>query len=767
MRKIFLIILCSTSLSFLIYPFLYRNTKSKDIIEVDFNNLEEFIPESISPSCSNISDKNHNNSLSSLNTIKVNIPNSRGWSKNLLNAKLSTGKIIKNKYKKIFLGNIFIKNNNNKLCKLPAKIRLSGDWKDHIEFKGKNIFASLDIKLLKGNINGIIRFKLFLPSTRNDESEVITALLLEKMGYLSPRTKIIDVNINGGNQKMIFQEKATKELLEYNNLRESTIIESDESILWESRINSDKSYNGYIFPKVLNSNWLKKGVINKEISINALNLFSKAIVDSWIIGEGHKDQSFSDQILSNNNKLYKQKLSRFKVHLLAMRASHALHNHNRRFYYDPIYESLVPIYYDGNSKILKSEELNIEEINFIKKNSLLREIENKDIDYAIKEVEQVNLLEFKQELNNLGLNLTTNNILNIKNNLIKNLNILKKENYTSKKLSISSNTNPLKMNINPYVKYKILFLNKNSKFIYCDPLNNKCNEIKLKDSEINDLLEGKLNRNKTKFFYLGNSYNPYNNKYSIFVPRKINKNIYINNISIKPFGMPKIKIKKNEKIIYIELNNPNDKVLISSKYMENWKIKLENNLYNNKKLSGRFDKNLLTSSLTIKDSYINGLEVYINGGYLEDSLNIIGSEGFIDLIKIEDSYQDAIDFDFSNLKIDKIYVNNSGNDCLDMSYGNYFVNYINANSCKDKAISAGENSNVEIKNALIKNSKFALVSKDSSTLNIKDGFLQNNQTCIAAYNKKQEFGPSRIISPKNICSKEKIKIQNLSTLIMK
>ena len=33
------------------------------------------------------------------------------------------------------------------------------------ELKGNNIISSLDVKLLKGNINGITKFKLFIPET--------------------------------------------------------------------------------------------------------------------------------------------------------------------------------------------------------------------------------------------------------------------------------------------------------------------------------------------------------------------------------------------------------------------------------------------------------------------------------------------------------------------------------------------------------------------------------------------------------------------------
>ena len=67
------------------------------------------------------------------------------------------------------------------------------------------------------------------------------------------------------------------------------------------------------------------------------------------------------------------------------------------------------------------------------------------------------------------------------------------------------------------------------------------------------------------------------------------------------------------------------------------------------------------------------LKLYIDGGQHEDSLNIISSFGSIDRIDIKNSFQDAIDFDFSDLKVDEIKVTNSGDDCIDTSAGKYFI----------------------------------------------------------------------------------------------
>ena len=161
---------------------------------------------------------------------------------------------------------------------------------------------------------------------------------------------------------------------------------------------------------------------------------------------------------------------------------------------------------------------------------------------------------------------------------------------------------------------------------------------------------------------------------------------------------------------------------------------------------------------------MENLKIYIEGGKHEDSLNIINSSGSIEKINIKNSFQDAIDFDFSNLEVNEIYVKNSRNDCIDVSAGNYFINKLTLNECEDKRISAGEKSTIKINKAEIKNSNIALVSKDSSQLIVKKVFLKNNKFCFAAYNKKQEFGPSSITISNQLCPKKKLLIQNHSIL---
>ena len=64
----------------------------------------------------------------------------------------------------------------------------------------------------------------------------------------------------------------------------------------------------------------------------------------------------------------------------------------------------------------------------------------------------------------------------------------------------------------------------------------------------------------------------------------------------------------------------------------------------------------------------------------------------------------------------------------------------------DKAISVGENSNVNISHINIKNTKYGLVSKDNSILKAQYISIDNAEYGFASYKKKEEFGPGKIIS---------------------
>ena len=149
------------------------------------------------------------------------------------------------------------------------------------------MIQSLDVELKDGNIKGITKFKLFKNNVRgNIEDEIFQSHLLRLLGYLAPRSAVIQTKINGNNTQMLFQEKATKELLEYNGRREGPILEGDEKYFWkliedipQNNLSNwslgtpflmNKSIKGML-SKSINAQIAERSEPHKEIVLEAIN----------------------------------------------------------------------------------------------------------------------------------------------------------------------------------------------------------------------------------------------------------------------------------------------------------------------------------------------------------------------------------------------------------------------------------------------------------------------------------------------------------------
>jgi len=174
---------------------------------------------------------NHNN-LENLIEINIEIIKMDKWLNNAFTIVRNNG-WIKKDLKKNHKANIYFQFNDGFKCSDKAKVRFHGDNPDHYRFEDDlNFVSSLNIKLLNANINNITEFKLLLPETRFDEREIITTNLLKKLNFIAPRTKKIKVSINKNELEYLFQEKITKELVEFNNFPEGPIIDDDQDSIW-------------------------------------------------------------------------------------------------------------------------------------------------------------------------------------------------------------------------------------------------------------------------------------------------------------------------------------------------------------------------------------------------------------------------------------------------------------------------------------------------------------------------------------------------------
>ncbi|MDA1364153.1 MAG: CotH kinase family protein, partial [Candidatus Marinimicrobia bacterium] len=150
----------------------------------------------------------------------------------------------------------------------------------------------------------------------------------------------------------------------------------------------------------------------------------------------------------------------------------------------------------------------------------------------------------------------------------------------------------------------------------------------------------------------------------------------------------------------------------------------------NRNLSGAV--NIVKSNSTIEN-------VSIVKSNAEDAINLVSSSFTINNLIIDESFSDAIDLDFSDGEIDYLYCENIGNDCLDISESNVVVEKIKVVNVMDKAISAGENSYLMIKNIEILDSAIGLVSKDGSNLVVNEATIKNVKLPIALFQKKPSY----------------------------
>ena len=175
----------------------------------------------------------------------------------------------------------------------------------------------------------------------------------------------------------------------------------------------------------------------------------------------------------------------------------------------------------------------------------------------------------------------------------------------------------------------------------------------------------------------------------------------------------------------------------------------------------------LTGCLSLINLNLNNINISATNSNCEDSVNLINSSGTVNKIFIKNSYSDALDVDFSKLVFNQIDVLNANNDCADFSYGKYSLSNLKLDNCGDKAVSIGETSDVKIMNIKINKAKIGIATKDSSSLILKEASINYIDTCLSAYNKKQEFAGAYIKATQTECKNfsKKFKKDNLSEII--
>jgi len=677
--------------------------------------------------------------------LEINLEKHRKWVKNYLKIIKSTDQVISKEYKINYKADIKIIFDNNLECSFNSKIRISGDLRDHIE---NNIppITSLDIELLNGNIDSVIKFKLLLPATRNYDNEIFIATFLRHLGFISPKTFYVNSLFNGTKYKFIFQENPAKELLERNQKRESLILKGNETYAW----NSDEFKEKFVLAKAANRSWIKKGISNLQISKEATSMLNKVFLKNINIAS-NQIASYRDldlEILSSKDSLSRKKNQEYIALLYALHAEHGLVINNRRFYYDPIYNSFSPIYYDGNANILHKILKNYYK-NTYYDNKILRHngdgifVDRQPVTpneiigskSALLLIEKLDIQNFHKDLTSFGIKISNdelNSVLNIikfnleRVSLIDAVDINQK--YQQNFIDLENNNIEL-----------VFDTDKTLSVMACNFQLSLCNTFDIDIDDYANLIGGKLkNKFGLEYLYVGGSIEQYisGNNFNKVGHKKL---IIENEFELDIFGPINITVDQNTRIININQESIFGRVLVKNGVINNWHIIFNGFHDNGLNLVPKFDENLLTGCLTIADSSLEQVSVSIDGSVCEDGLNLLRVNGRMNNIKIYDSLHDALDLDYSHLWISNIEIKNAGNDCLDLSAGESSFSNLNLNYCEDKAISLGEESRSNFNNVEINNSKIGIEIKDSSKSIMSNVKIKNTPICVNAFNKKQEF----------------------------
>ena len=147
----------------------------------------------------------------------------------------------------------------------------------------------------------------------------------------------------------------------------------------------------------------------------------------------------------------------------------------------------------------------------------------------------------------------------------------------------------------------------------------------------------------------------------------------------------------------------------------------------------------LTGGITFYKSDVDFENVKINDVIAEDAINIVESSFSLNSVIINNTISDGLDSDFSKGNVLNSDFSNIGGDALDFSGSYVSINQTKATNVKDKAISAGEGSTINIKNSNFKYIGVGVVSKDGSSVTMSNSEISNYKLYAAMSYIKKDF----------------------------
>ena len=153
-----------------------------------------------------------------------------------------------------------------------------------------------------------------------------------------------------------------------------------------------------------NGKWSTKGSAHQNISLEGMRILNQIYLrqtNSLLYDNQIDIIDFEYDLVPNFNNYLRERHEAFEAFQFALSAEHGLGTDESRYYYDPFYKDFIPIYYDGEVRIMRDPEVPIGAISTNSKKGII---------YSLKIIDNLNKNEFQKELLRNGVNLSNNEI---------------------------------------------------------------------------------------------------------------------------------------------------------------------------------------------------------------------------------------------------------------------------------------------------------------------------------------------------------------------
>tara|TARA_B100000787_G_scaffold30935_1_gene20778 strand:- start:3633 stop:5957 length:2325 start_codon:yes stop_codon:yes gene_type:complete len=622
-------------------------------------------------------------------------------------------------------------------CNIPAKYRLTGDMSDHHHIN----LSSIKVKLKNGSLGDIQKFKLFVPISRSSEMEVFTTYMYRKLGFLSPRTAIVNVNLNDNLLvSRVFQEEIDESFLENNDIHESFIFRGHEDFGLMKR---------FSVPSIRNENLIEShgvGVLAESVLYELSQIYLSIGLDS--LSASPAGYSRVDPIVNPDYfpKKSREEIKLFTVLSVAMGLDGGLTKDDSRFVYDSVSRRFRPIFYDGHSlgeiPILTGSKLIVPyRVTLEHKRALVQKLKSLDAN------------TITQELADLGAKYSISSVDSKIDAIIHNINGLRSR-------QIDAPAEAKKIGINELLQNFVLGNRQQEQLFLIrlgEKLFNKClvkvnavpicseSNLSIDSLQLSRLLVSQqldhISADLTNAIYI----DAFHEKYAVKSSLRQIWPVELPNVEFNMSANLNLEISKEHRTIRIVIGDDSEyyedaQVHISGHAMENWVVSSGPNILGYQAANMKKSvTNQLSGCLTFSDIKLAMVGIKISQSNCEDVVHFVRVSGVGIDLDINKAFSDGADADFSDIEFGDIKIDGAGNDCVDLSVGTYAIRTAKLSGCVDKGISAGENSSVEVSDVIINSADIGVAGKDSSDVNLDRFSISDVNFCFAAYQKKIKY----------------------------